>query len=63
MYTFEFTSEYVKKPVRNSDEDRQVLRERKTAIIEVSPAMEQVHQLLLKHAEEHVRCVAENPYI
>jgi hypothetical protein len=63
MYIFEFTSEYIKKPVRNSDEDRELLR--KPAIISVKPDKKSIklHNMLFKYAEEHVRCIAENTYI
>lgn len=65
MYVFEFSSEYVKRPVRNSDDDRELLKNRKAALItvEVSDTMKSLHTLLAEHAEKHVRCVVENPYI
>lgn len=59
-YYFEFTSEYVKRNVRNSDNEK---LERKPASISVTipKGMYQLHKMLLQHAEEHVRCITENP--
>ena len=65
MYVFEFTSSYVKRDVRDSDDEREILKERKAAAIsvELPDSMKSLHELLSQHVEKHVRCVLENPYI
>ena len=61
-YVFEFTSEYVKRPVRNSDNER-LEREPASISVTIPKEMYQLHEMLAQYAEKHVRCVAENPYI
>jgi len=59
-YVFEFTSEYVKRPVRNSDNEK-LERQPAKVSAEIPKGMYQLHEMLTKYAQEHVRCITENP--
>jgi len=59
-YIFEFTSEYVKRPVRNSDNEKLEKQPAKISV-QIPEGMYELKEMLSKHAEKHVRCVVENP--
>jgi hypothetical protein len=58
-YVFEFTSEYVKRNVRNSDNEK--LERPARIVMEIPEGMYELKDMLSEYAEKHIRCVAENP--